>query len=250
MICQNCKKEVDDDLVFCTECGSRLHETVSSAKTVVIPEPMVTQAEAEKPNSTLKIATIIVGIIAFFAVLGVGALLVFNPFSPKPVSQNSTPKPSRTPTPKPANQNKTANIPVNNSNTNTDWTNVNSNNSANQNTEKELPKTKKVILDERVNVDADAHVAFPFKVTEDVKIVGEVEILNGEQYEGFVFLQEIYDEHSVDSTYKIFSFDSNQGKSAELEQFLPKGDYVLVFANNDGQGVSVKTKFTQIFSNF
>ena len=80
---------------------------------------------------------------------------------------------------------------------------------------------------------------------ENVKIIGEVEIVNGEQYEGYVFLQEIYDEKSVNPDYQMFGFDSYQSKSAKIEQILPKGDYVLVFANKDGQGVSLQVKFSQ-----
>ena len=240
MICQNCQAQVADDLVFCTECGSRLHETVSEEKTVVMPESVVTKVEEAKPRPTLKIATIIVGVIALLTVLGVGALMFFNPFAAKPVSQNTTPKPTKTPTPKPSNQNKTANLPANNSNTNADLTNVNTNNSSNENTEKEPPKLKKIVVDERINIYADSSVAFPFTVDEEAKIVGKTEVLQGEQFEGYVFLQEVYDENGVKPEMKVFSFESG-----DVEQVLPKGNYVLVFANNNEKEVSLKTKFTQ-----
>lgn len=241
MICQNCQSNVADDLVFCTECGSRLHETISTEKTVIMPPSVVTKVTEAKSNSRLKIATIIAGILALLTVVGVGALLLFNPFSPKPISQNSTPKPSRTPTLKPANQNKAANIPVNNSNTNNNSSNKNANDSNNENTEKEPPKLEKSILNERINIYADSSVAFPFTVDEDAKIAGKTEIVNGEQFEGYVFLQEVYDENGVKPEMKVFSFESG-----EVEQFLPKGNYVLVFANNNETEVSLKSKFTQI----
>lgn len=241
MICQNCQAQVADDLVFCTECGSRLHETISSEKTNLMPESVVTRVEETKPNSTLKIATIIVGILALLAVFGVAALMIFNPLATKPVSQNTTPKPFRTPTPKPANQNKTANLPANNSNTNADSTNVNTNNLSNENTEKEPPKLKKVVVDEKINIYADSSVAFSFTVDEEAKIVGKSEILQGEQFEGYVFLQEVYDENGVKPDFKMFSFDTG-----DVEQVLPKGNYVLVFANNNENEVSLKSNFTLV----
>jgi hypothetical protein len=245
MICQNCRTEVADDLVFCTECGSRLHETISSQKTVIMPESVVTKVEEVKPKSTLKVATIIVGIIALFTVLGVAALMFFNPFAAKPVSQNTTPKPSRTPTAKPVNQNKNANISANNSNANVELTNVNSNISENANANKEPPKLATVIFDDRINLYADSSSAYSFTVRDDlVKIEGEAEILSGEQFEGYVFLQQVYDEHGVKPEMKMFSFETNK-----VQQFLPKGDYVLVLANSDGKGVSLKGKFTQTPAN-
>lgn len=250
MICQNCKKEVDNDLVFCTECGSRLHQTVSDAQTVIMPESVVTKATQpiEKPKSTLKLVAITAGIVL---VIGIPISLVIAYFAlnnSKPQA-NKTPVNSSTPANrKTSNQNKSANSLANNSNSANNW-NLNANSqTANENTNSNvsLKASETKILDERVNIDADSHIAFPFKVEGDIKIVGEVEILEGEQYEGFVFLQEVYDEHSVDSTYKMFSFDVNQGKIAQIEQFLPKGNYVLVFANNDGNGASIKAKFKQI----
>ena len=245
MICQNCQSEVADDLVFCTECGSRLHETVSSVETVVMPKPPVTQTDELKPNKTLKIATIIVGIIALLTILGLAAIMVFNPFSQKPVAQNTTPKPSKTSTPKPANQNKNANVIANNSNANDNLANVNSNTSTNENTAKEPPKLAEVILDDRLNIYADSSVAYSFTVDDDLaKIVGSAEITRGEQFEGYVFLQQVYDENQVNPDKKIFSFETGQ-----VEQYLPKGDYVLVLANSDGKGVSVNAKFTMTPAN-
>jgi hypothetical protein len=133
---------------------------------------------------------------------------------------------------------------TNNTNSANNW-NLNSNsqsNIPNENANVALPPGETKILDEQINVDADAHIAFPFRVKEEtVKIVGDVEILYGEQLEGYVFLQEVYDENGVNADAKMFSFDTNK-----VEQYLVKGNYVLVFANNDGNGVSVKAKFTQI----
>lgn len=248
MNCQNCQTEVANDLVFCTECGSRLHQTISDAQTVILPESVVTKATEpiKKPKSALKILGIIIGIVVVLVIPISLIIAYFALNNPKAPANKTTVNNSNSTNRKTSNQNKSANTLVNNSANN--W-NLNSNsesNTENTNANIRLKAEETKILDERVNIDANGHIAFPFKVSGDIKIVGEVEILEGEQYEGFVFLQEVYDEHSVDSTYKMFSFDVNQGKIAKIEQYLPKGNYVLVFANNDGNGASLKAKFAQI----
>lgn len=251
MICQNCQSEVDNDLVFCTECGSRLQQTISNAQTVIMPESVVTKVttnQPEKPKSSFKWLAIVLGIIVAIAI-PISLIIAYFALNSSKSNSNKTPVNSSTPSnKKPNNQNKPANSLANNTNSSNNW-NQNANleaNSENNNSNVSLKASETKILDERVNIDADGHIAFPFKVGGDIKIVGEVEILEGEQYEGFVFLQEVYDEYSVDSTYKMFSFDINQGKTAIIEQYLPKGNYVLVFTNNDGKGASVRAKFTQI----
>lgn len=251
MICQNCQTEVANDLVFCTECGSRLHQTISDAQTVIMPESVVTKATAppiEKPKSNFKWLAIVLGIIVAIVIPLSLIITYFALNSTKPNANNKPINSSTTTNRKANNQNKTANSLVNNLNSANNWNLNDKSNNTNENTNSNvsLKASETKILDERVNIDADGHIAFPFKVGGDIKIVGEVELLDGEQYEGFVFLQEVYDEHSVDSTYKMFSFDVNQGKTAQVEQFLPKGNYVLVFSNSDGKGASLKAKFTQI----
>ncbi len=244
MICQKCHTNVDNDLIFCTNCGVRLGETFANQQnqtneaTVVLPNQT-------KKKSNLKLILLIIGIITVPFILGLGFLVYFNLSANKTVTQKPTPKPLPTKTIKPKNQNKAVDIGVNtaNSEVNTNTTNENSETNAE---DKNLPKSESVIVDDNVNVDENSHVAFPFKVTEDsVKIIGTVKILDGEQYQGYVFLQDLYDEHSVDPLYKMFSFGSDEEKTDNIEQYLIKGDYVLVFANTDGKGVSVKAEFTQ-----
>ena len=237
MICNNCQKEVDNDLVFCTECGARLHETISGSQTVIQPESVVTKVSQStpKPKSNLKWIALIVALITLPASLGI-IFLIYKNLSNQQVSNKPANNSANTANRKTPSQNKTANTPVNISNA--DWTNTNSK-VTNENTEKESPKPPKVIIDERINIYADSSIAFPFTVDEQVKIIGKTEIVHGEKFAGYVFLQEVYDEHQVNPNYKVFSFEGDQ-----VEQFLPKGNYVLVFADSDGKGVSLKTKFT------
>lgn len=49
MICQNCQATVDNDLIFCTNCGERLPETKSESQTVLLKDSVVTKTSIEKP---------------------------------------------------------------------------------------------------------------------------------------------------------------------------------------------------------
>lgn len=241
MICQNCQAEVDNDLVFCTECGSRLHQTVSNAQTVVMPESVVTKISEtipQKKSSSLKWIALVVGIVVVIALPASLIIAYFALSNPNKTVANKSAN-NTSANKKSSNQNKTANVVTNQPNSANDWSNKTQNNS-NENVSLKPKETK--IIDEQINVDAGGNIAFPFKVREGmVKMVGETEILNGDQFEGYVFLQEVYDENGVQPDKKVFSFDSDKS-----EQYLTKGNYVLVFVNGDGKGVSLKTKFTLI----
>ena len=65
MICQNCHARVDDDLIFCTNCGERL--VVPTAQTVSLNDSIVTQNAVVKPpksSSNLKWLALIVALVA------------------------------------------------------------------------------------------------------------------------------------------------------------------------------------------
>lgn len=239
MICQSCQAEVDNDLVFCTECGSRLHQTISNAQTVVMPESVVTKVSESIPpkkSSSLKWVMLAIGIVVVIAVPASLLIAYFALSNSNKSVANKSPNNSSSANKKPGNQNKPANVISNDQNSANDWSNKSQNNESNVSLK---PKETKII-DEQISIDADGNIAFPFKVREGmVKMVGETEILNGDQFEGYVFLQEVYDENGVDPDKKVFSFDSDKA-----EQYLTKGNYVLVFVNSDGKGVSLKTKFT------
>lgn len=257
MICQNCHSNVDDDLIFCTNCGVRLIQPTNTSPNQTQQPTEVFNTQTEQPTvvlpnqkekkSNAKWIALIIGISIFTLILGFGLFTYFRPNSNQNTANKSTPKPTQSSKPKPTNQNKNANVAVNNANSNV---NVNANISTNSNTnssEEKDDKTEKIILDDQVSVDANGRTAFPFKVTQDTaKITGKVEILEGENYEGYVFIQEIYDENGVNPTFKMFSFGSeDDGKIANIEQVLVEGNYVIVFSNSDGKGVRLRAKFTQ-----
>jgi flagellar basal body-associated protein FliL len=259
MLCQNCHSSVDDDLIFCTSCGVRLVQpSNTSANQTQRPTEVfnqqteqttaIFQNQVEK-KSKLKWILLIAVISIVPIVLGIGIFAYISLNSTKTVANKSTTKPTPTAKPKPKNENKSDNTIVNNSNSEVDVNaNVDNNSKSNSNDEeeKEPDLTAKKIIDETFSVDADAHIVFPFTVSENgVYVIGEAKILDGESYDGYVFIKEIYDEYKVNPTFKMFSFESKKGESANIKQYLIKGDYVLVFSNKDGKGVQVKAEFTQ-----
>jgi uncharacterized membrane protein YvbJ len=220
MICQTCQATVDNDLIFCTECGSRLTQNWGNAQseaTVVLNNPP-TQTQPVKKSSPLKWILAIVGLLGIAGVFGIGLLIFLNPFS------------------KPAKPSKHDEINVNRSA---------DHDSSDSESNKKSDDEETTVIDERVNVDKNSHIAFPFKVTDDyVEFAGEIENLGSEKFEGYVFMKDLYDEKTVDPLYKMFSLNTSSGKISKTEQFLFKGDYVLVFKDTSGKGGSLKATFS------
>ncbi len=257
MICQNCQNEVDDDLIFCTNCGERLFQPKSDAQTglikdsakqtavenpvetVFMNDSVVTQTAIEKPpnqSSNFKWIALIIALIAIPASI-FGVYLLTNSTKPQAAQNTNKPKtPAPTATRKAnANQNSNANL----SNTNANPANAN----INTNTNTPTPTAKTEIMNERIEIEPDSSYSLSFEVTDETaKIVGKVKVLEGEKIDGFVYLQKSYDEHFPDDTYKIFSFSG--AKSAETNQTLVKENYVLVFVNDSENSVVIQGKFS------
>ena len=122
MISQNCRAEVDSDLVFGTDCGARLHETISTTPTLLMKDSVVTQVSAPPPKSNLKWIALIVALLAIRApILGVFLRLNRQSQTPKNVNKPITPAP-----PRKGNVNQTNNATAN-SNANTVDTNLDGN---------------------------------------------------------------------------------------------------------------------------
>lgn len=247
MICRYCRRQVDNDLVFCTECGARLFEANTEENpTVLITESVVTQQKTIEPSkkSNLKWIALIIAIIALPVSLGIAYLIISNQSTQ--VADN---KPTNSPTPsnrKTTNQNKPNNVAANNANAENPANNLTSNiANSNENSNSDSDKNAEKIIDERLTLYAVSDAAFSFMVTaENAKIIGNVEILQGDSYEGYVFTQEMYDQHHTDPTYKMFSF--GESKKDEVEQYLPKGNYVVAFVNKNSKDVIIQAKFSQI----
>lgn len=55
MICGNCRTEVDNDLIFCTNCGVRINETWSKlTSSNSIETKVFTQQQSPKDTSNIK----------------------------------------------------------------------------------------------------------------------------------------------------------------------------------------------------
>src|SRR5215213_3585729 len=115
MICRNCQTEVDDDLIFCTNCGERLFQTKEEVPTVLISEPVYKKPDAAKPlktSSNLKWVALIVALIAIPAsIFGILLLQSQNRQSALNATQTKTPTPSPT---RKANTNQNSNANVSN----------------------------------------------------------------------------------------------------------------------------------------
>ena len=240
MICNNCQKIVDDDLVFCTECGARLHETISETPTVLMKESVVTKvSEAPpKPKSNVIWFVLLAALIALpLSIFGIYLLLNLQK---QPVVQNVNKPKSPTPAPtKKANTNQTnANV---NSNVNSDNTNLNANQTnSNWNAPTPLP-AEKIIWKERIEISPDSHYAVPFEIDEECYMVGIVTAIEGSPIEGYVYTQQLFDEHFPDMTFKGFSFGGE--KKAETKQRMLVEKYVLVFVNKSESNLIIEGEF-------
>ena len=243
MICQNCQAQVDNDLVFCTSCGTRLSETWNQTPTVLINDSVTaTKAsvpEAQKSNSNFKWIALIIALIAIPASL-FAAYLIFSNSKPTRVSNNNQTKPVKSPTASATRQtanNATPNNPVNN--VNAINTNANTDSTPNADAAETLdedwldenapPEERTEIWSERIGIAPGDHFAVPFSVDGDDKIIGIVKTLEGSPVEGFVYTQSAFDEHFPEPDFKTFSFGGE--KTSTIEQTLIKEKYVLVFMN-------------------
>ncbi|HQU85439.1 MAG TPA: hypothetical protein PKY59_20020 [Pyrinomonadaceae bacterium] len=137
------------------------------------------------------------------------------------------------PTKKPINkpENSSTNTNSNSNSTNTEPNSENSN-------LQPMPKPAAIKID-RLEIEPNSHTAYPFTVeSETAKIVGKIEVSNGEKLIGYVFTQEAFDEHFPDETYKMFSFEGD--KTIEIEQTLVKEKYVIVFINENEKSVVIE----------
>lgn len=240
MICRNCNAQVDDDLIFCTNCGVRL--VVPTGRTVSMNDSIVTKVAGAKPpksSSNLKWLALIVALIAIPASI-FGVYLLMNSSKNSQVAQNLNKQtaPVQTPTRKTeANQNSNANISnanISAENTNAANTNLNSNLST--------PPIETEVMNERIEIAPKTHYAKPFKIEGDTKtFIGQVELLQGETYKGFIYLQSQYDEHFPDELYKMFSF--GEEKKSEIKSTLVPEDYVLVFVNETDKSIIIRGNF-------
>jgi hypothetical protein len=232
MICQNCKAEVDDDLIFCTNCGERLFESPADTPTVLMTEPIYKPPGDGKPpksSSPLKWVALIIALIAIPASI-FGVFLLLKSQGSSTVSQNTTKTktPTATPTRK-ANINQNANQNASNSN------------AGNMNAAKPAKKTE--IFNDRVEIEPQSHYAVPFEVeTETAKMTGEVTILEGEKLDGFVYLKKTFDENFPDENFKMFGFGTS--RTTDVRQTLVKEDYVLVFVNKSDKPLIIQGHFS------
>lgn len=240
MICQNCHEKVDNDLIFCTNCGERISGTFNQAQTVSINDSQLTKITPEKSaktSSNIKWIALIVALLAIPASI-FGIYLLMNSNKNPQIVQNTSKSNAATQTPPRKNTNQNANLDNTNKNINSNSNLENLNSNVTTNTEK-TEETE--IINERIEIYAKSSYAKSFEVkTETAKIIGDLEVLQGENIKGFVYLQTNYDEYFPDETYKMFSF--GEGKKSVVDQTLVKENYVLVIANDSDKSVIIRSK--------
>lgn len=240
MICQTCRATIDNDLVFCTNCGGRLYEPAASdAATIAIKDSVVTQsavAAPSKKNSPFKWIALIIAFVALPVILGIAYLLTKNQAVLNTTNVNKS---------APVNRKINAATPAKNTDLpapNATVENVADNNSNVENTNRESnrnnPETT-TIFDEQIEIAAGEHIAYPFKADGNVKVFGKIETLRGESVTGYFYIQNVYDEYFPDPTYKVSNFKE---KKPEIRQYLVAGDYVLVFLNENKSSTVIKGK--------
>ncbi|MBS1792519.1 MAG: zinc ribbon domain-containing protein [Acidobacteria bacterium] len=242
MICRKCQAQVDDDLIFCTNCGARLYEATAENPTVLLTDaagalPTAETVVAKRP-SRLKWIALIVALVAIPASLFGVYLLVSQSRNGPPANAANKPKtPAASPSAKTSpNQNQTANKPATDANA----SNANANSWAD---EKNPPKQKTEIMNERIEIAPGEHYARPFKVTAKTAVFkGKATVLRGDAVDCLVYSQKAFDEEFPDDTYKEFGFGVS--KSEETEQTMVTGSYVLVFVNNGEKAVTVQGSFS------
>ena len=243
MICNSCRANVDNDLVFCTECGARLHEGVSEVLTESIPQSVVTQVRpAAQPKSHFKWIALGVAVLAFPLATGL-AYLILQGLS-QPSAANKRPAAAPVNDSSKTNQNSkaapTPTVSVTNSNSNTSPDSNTKVLAANSNSS--APSSDgEIILDDRFPVDAKNYTAFPFTVGVTSDITGEAEGIDKKTFEGFVYTEEAFETKFPDTLHKAFSFGG--AEKADVKQLILPGKYVLVFVNKDSSGITVRATF-------
>jgi len=236
MICQKCHAEVDDDLIFCTNCGERLIHLQTETPTVLINNPAPTQSTANspvpKPSSNLKWIALIIALIAIPAsIFGVYLLMKSGNNQEITVNVNKPKSPSPTPTRK-ANSNQNSNANVSNVNT----ANSNSNSNSSNGTE------KIEVMNERIEIAPKDHYAVPFEIDDETaRLKGKVTVVQGEKVEVFVYIKSEYDSYFPDPVHKVSGFETR--KSEESNQVLVEQEYVLVFVNSSDKPLVIQGNF-------
>lgn len=239
MICGNCRTDVDNDLIFCTNCGVRINETWSKlTSSNSIETKVFTQQQLPKGASNIKWIALIIALIALPTSLFFGYIFLKKDSPQTAQNSNKSTNINPAPTRKPANKSTNAATPtnqnINSANTETNSANSNLNNL-------EDSKTNEIKID-RLEIAPQSHTACPFEIDSDTaKIIGKIKISDGENLLGYVYTQEAYDEHFPDPIHKMFSFEGD--KNIAIEQTLLKGKYVFVFINETEKNVVIEGNF-------
>lgn len=228
MICKNCQASIDDDLIFCVNCGIRLVGGLDTNRGMPAQPTVPFSIVQKKRNPLILIAVIsllCVGVVATF--LGIIVWL-------KPFSGNETRKSAS------SAENNDADYPKSAGNSNADSNAFNKNQSSN---EKAATDEEKTIVDETLTINKNEHKAFPYQITDNSTMLrGQAELLEGESFRGYVLLKEAYDTFLADPSYKVIGFSGKRGEIVKINEFTSADKYVLIIENKSSQPINLKIK--------
>lgn len=235
---------MDDDLIFCTNCGGRLFESAAQpaneSNEAFGAQTSSPDAKKDGMPGWVKLAVILLAVPVVAA-----SLFLLLRKSDAPQTVQNTVKP---PAPARKSNSRAANQATNNSEStgNANQTTVSNSNQTNENTDADLSDADNIsepveIFNERIEIAPGEHIARPFKLDSNAKLTGELQTVQGAGVQGYVYFQEQYDEHFPDATYKVFSFE---GDDSQINQTLVPQNYVLIFLNQNDSATTIKGKFS------
>lgn len=227
MICPNCKSAIDNDLVFCVQCGARLTGNFTNRQIQTPTQPTI--AFSNPPKRKLPWLWISLGLLLFVGLLTSSGILYF--FLRKNVETEKTAAPIE-------GKNSPRNSPISDTNQNIN-SSVSEKNAANAHSS----AGEKIIVDETLTVAENDHKAFPYQITNDSTMLrGQAELIKGEKFKMYVLLKEAYDKFIADSTYAVNEFEGKRDKVLKVNEFTAADKYVLIIENKTDKPISVKIK--------
>lgn len=229
MICKNCQAIVDNDLIFCVNCGSRLIGGAETNRGIPAQPTIAFSVPQKKRNHLILIAVIpLLGIAVLATILGIIAWL---PAS----SKNETRKDNSLP-----EKSTNADYPKNGEDRGAESDSLNNPPASNAKT---AINGERIIVDETLTIGKNEHKAFPYQITDNSTMLrGQAELLEGENFRAYVLLKDAYDTFLADPTYEVYGFKGKRGEIIKINEFTSADKYVLVVENKSVQPISLKIK--------
>lgn len=226
MICPNCKAVIDNDLVFCVQCGMRLTGNFTQPQLQTPTQPTV--AFSNQPKRKFPWLWVSLGSLFFVGLIASSGVLYFLLKKNAEAQKTSVPIEAKN---TPYNPATVSNINQNTTLPDREQTAANANS----------PKDENIIVDETITVEKKDHKAFPFQIKNDSTMLrGQAELIEGEKFKAYVLLEDAYDKFMADSTYAVNEFDGKRGEIVKVNEFTTADKFVLVIENKEDKPIVLK----------